>query len=255
MKLLFIGDVVGQIGRDTVRRVLPELKRKEGIQAVIANGENSANSNGISKNSAEDLFTSGVDVITTGNHVFRRKDAYDYLDSEAAVIRPANLYPGAPGKGSYLLDMGRFQIYVINLMGRAYMDPCDNPFLCADRLVQQAPCKNIFVDFHAEATAEKICMGQYLDGKVTAVIGTHTHVQTADETILPGGTGYLTDAGMVGPVHSVIGVKSEIAVSKMVTGMPARFEYADGPCCFSAVILEIDPATGKSTHIKRILLK
>ena len=238
MKLLFIGDVVGQIGRDTVRRVLPELKRKEGIQAVIANGENSANSNGISKNSAEDLFTSGVDVITTGNHVFRRKDAYDYLDSEAAVIRPANLYPGAPGKGSYLLDMGRFQIYVINLMGRAYMDPCDNPFLCADRLVQQAPCKNIFVDFHAEATAEKICMGQYLDG-----------------TILPGGTGYLTDAGMVGPVHSVIGVKSEIAVSKMVTGMPARFEYADGPCCFSAVILEIDPATGKSTHIKRILLK
>ncbi len=255
MKLLFIGDVVGQIGRDAVRRVLPELKRKEGIQAVIANGENSANSNGISKNSAEDLFTSGVDVITTGNHIFRRKDAYDYLDSEAAVIRPANLYPGAPGKGSYLLDMGRFQIYVINLMGRAYMDPCDNPFLCADRLIQQAPCKNIFVDFHAEATAEKICMGQYLDGKVTAVIGTHTHVQTADETILPGGTGYLTDAGMVGPVHSVIGVKSEIAVSKMVTGMPARFEYADGPCCFSAVILEIDPATGKSTHIKRILLK
>lgn len=255
MKLLFIGDVIGQIGRNTVRKILPGLKRDEGIDITIANGENSANSNGISRNSAEDLFTSGVDVITTGNHVFRRKDAYEYLDSDIPVIRPANLYPDAPGKGAYLLDMGRFQLYVINLMGRAYMEPCDNPFLCADKLIKEAPSKNIFVDFHAEATAEKICMGQYLDGRVTAVIGTHTHVPTADETILPGKTAYLTDAGMVGPIHSVIGVKSEIAIPKMVSGMPARFEYAEGPCCFHAVLVEFDPLTGKSTQIRRILLK
>ncbi len=255
MKLLFIGDVIGRIGRETVRRILPGLKRKEGFDAVIANGENSSNANGISKNSAEDLFTSGVDIITTGNHVFRRRDAYDYLDSDVPVIRPANLYPGAPGKGAYLLDMGRFQLYVVNLIGRSYMEPCDNPFLCADKLIREAPCKNIFVDFHAEATAEKICMGQYLDGKVSAVIGTHTHVQTADEMILTGGTGYLTDAGMVGPIHSVIGVKSEIAIPKMVTGMPARFEYADGPCQFCAVRLFLDPMTGKTTQIERILLK
>lgn len=163
MKLLFIGDVIGRIGRDTVRKILPALKREEGIDVVIANGENSANSNGISKNSAEDLFTSGVDVITTGNHVFRRRDVYDYLDSNVPVIRPANLYPGTPGKGAYLLDMGRFQLYVVNLMGRSYMEPCDNPFLCADRLIEQAAVQNDFVDFHAEATAEKICMGQYLE--------------------------------------------------------------------------------------------
>lgn len=255
MKLLFIGDVIGRIGRETVRRILPEFKRREGIDAVIANGENSSNANGISQNSAEDLFTSGVDVITTGNHVFRRRDAYDYLDSDTPVVRPANLYSGAPGKGAFLLDMGRFQLYVINLIGRSYMEPNDNPFLCADKLLQEAPCKMIFVDFHAEATAEKICMGQYLDGKVSAVIGTHTHVQTADEMILPGGTGYLTDAGMVGPIHSVIGVKSDIAVPKMVSGMPARFEYADGPCQFCAVKLSLDPQTGKTTQIDRIFLK
>ena len=252
MKLLFIGDVIGQIGRNTVRKILPGLKRDEGIDITIANGENSANSNGISRNSAEDLFTSGVDVITTGNHVFRRKDAYEYLDSDIPLIRPANLYPDAPGKGAYLLDMGRFQLYVINLMGRAYMEPCDNPFLCADKLTKEAPSKNIFVDFHAEATAEKICMGQYLDGRVTAVIGTHTHVPTADETILPGKTAYLTDAGMCGSFDSVLGVKKELAVEKMRTQLPTRFENARGQGILWGCVIDIDEKTGRARSIERV---
>ncbi|MEE1155509.1 MAG: TIGR00282 family metallophosphoesterase [Acutalibacteraceae bacterium] len=256
MKILAIGDVIGKIGCTFLREKLPQLKKIRQIDVVIANGENSSDGNGITPASAEYLFTSGVDVITTGNHAFRRKESYDLYDNCEYLIRPANFPNGTtPGKGMTILDMGKIQVAVINLMGTAYLEPLDCPFKEADLLIAQAKeanAKIIIVDFHAEATGEKRAMGYYLDGRVSAMFGTHTHVQTADATILPQGSGYITDVGMTGPIDSVLGVKPEIIIKKFTEKLPQRFEIATGDCKLNCVLMEIDDKTGKTVNIEAI---
>lgn len=252
MKVLFLGDVVGKAGCQHVARHLGGLKRSLGVDACIANGENSAEGNGITPESARMLFDAGVDVITTGNHVYKRREVYDLLDEGEGIVRPGNLHPTAPGKGWYLLDRLRWQLCVINVMGQVYMEPCSNPFEYLDQLLPQIKTPNIIVDFHGEATSEKKALGYYLDGRVSAVLGTHTHVATADERVLPGGTGYITDAGMCGGQDSVLGVKKELIVRRFIDHMPVRFEYDPENCVMDAVFLEIDEKMGKTTKIERI---
>ena len=256
MNVLAIGDVIGKIGCTFLREKLPQLKKIREVDVVIVNGENSSDGNGITPAAAEYLFSSGVDVITTGNHAFRRKESYDLYDSCEFLIRPANFPNGTtPGRGMTILDMGKIQVAVINLMGTAYLEPLDCPFKEADRLIAQAKeanAKIIIVDFHAEATGEKRAMGYYLDGRVSAMFGTHTHVQTADATVLPHGTGYITDAGMTGPIHSVLGVKTEIIIKKFTEKLPQRFDIATGDCKMNCVLMEIDEKTGKTVNIEAI---
>lgn len=244
--------MVSDKGCEFLRKRLPSLKKLKGIDFCIANGENSAVGNGITPHSADFLFDSGVDFITTGNHVFRRREIYDYLDEKNGIIRPANFYSEAPGRGYAVADLGFTSVAVINLSGCVYMDRCENPFICVDRILEKIPCKIKIVDFHAEATAEKGALGYYLDGKVSAVFGTHTHVLTADAKILPGGTGFITDVGMTGPKNSILGVKPEISVSWMKTGMPARFDTADGDCMLNGCIFEIDNKTGRCLGVEAI---
>lgn len=255
INILCIGDVIGSIGTDYLRRQLPSLKRLKHIDAVIANGENSADTNGITPDSAEYLLDCGVDLITTGNHSFQRKESYALYESNAPVIRPANYPSKAPGVGSAVIDLGRVRIRVINMMGTVGMNPVlDCPFDTADRLLAECDEKVIIMDMHAEATGEKKALAYWLDGRISALFGTHTHVQTADEQILPGGTGYLSDAGMTGPVHSVIGVRIEDAIEKMRTKIPVRLNYAEGKCMLNGVIFTIDEKTGKTVGIERINL-
>lgn len=247
MRILCIGDVVGSVGCRFLRAKLPALKRVKGIDVVICNGENSADGNGITPPSAQFLFDSGVDVITLGNHAFRRREMYEVLDENPFIARPAN-FPdnAAPGHGVVNLDMGRRVISVVNLMGNMYLESgLDCAFDVIDRALQQAQGSIVVVDFHAEATSEKRAMGYYLDGKVSAVFGTHTHVQTSDAQVLPGGTGYITDAGMTGVTHSVLGIKTDIIIQKFKTKLPARFDLADGDCRLEAVLFDIDDGSGK----------
>lgn len=256
MRILCIGDVVGNIGCEFLRTKLPALKKVKGIDFVVCNGENSSDGNGITPSSAKFLFDSGVDAITLGNHTFRRKEAYEYIDENPFVARPAN-FPEkiVPGKGILNIDTGRRIITVINVMGNMCMD---NNLNCAfdsiDKMLEQAEGKIIIVDFHAETTSEKRAMGYYLDGKVSAIFGTHTHVQTSDAQVLPKGTGYITDVGMTGTIHSVLGVKSEIIIEKLRTKLPARFDLASGDCKMECVLFEIDDKTGKciSTESMRV---
>ncbi|MBE6823110.1 MAG: TIGR00282 family metallophosphoesterase [Ruminococcaceae bacterium] len=255
MNILAIGDVVGSIGCRFLRDHLPQFKKAKGVDLVIANGENSADGNGITPVSAQYLFDSGVDVITTGNHSFRRRESYDLYDSCDTLLRPANFPPAAPGKGVCIVDMGRIQVGVINLMGIVYMDSLDSPFDKADRLLTEGLPKITLVDFHAEATGEKRSFAYYMDGRVSAVFGTHTHVQTADECILPNGTAYLSDLGMTGPIHSVLGVKPELVIQKMRTKMPVRFDLADGPCEMDGILLHIDEKTGKAVSVERFQIR
>ncbi len=252
LKILFIGDIIGQVGCDFLRAKLPALKREKGIDIVIVNGENSAVGNGITPHSAEFLLDSGVDVITTGNHVFKRREIYDYLDEHNQVIRPANYPEGCNGNGYYIYDGGSFNLCVINLLGCVFMENLKSPFERIDEILSTVKADAYIVDIHAEATGEKKALGFYLDGKVTAVIGTHTHVQTADEQILPKGTGYITDAGMTGPILSVLGVKPENIIERYKTCMPTRFEVPETECQLNGVILEIDLKTGKCNKIDRI---
>ena len=255
MIILAIGDVVGAPGSEYLRKRLPTIKKQYGVDFCIANGENSAPGNGITPESADFLFSCGVDLITTGNHVFRRREIYDRLDSAQDIIRPANYYAGNPGKGVAVADMGSVKIGVINLAGNAFMDG-DNPFTCVDRCLEEIrDCRIKLVDFHAEATGEKRALGFYLDGKVSAVFGTHTHVQTADEQILTGGTGYITDLGMVGTVQSVLGVAPQNIITKLKTGMPTRFENNDGECMLCGCIFDIDKQSGKTVEIQRISIR
>ncbi len=255
MRILFVGDIVGRAGRRAVSAILPGLKEKYTPCFVIANGENAAGGIGITKESALELFYAGVDVITLGNHAWAKKEAYSYIDSEAKILRPANYPDGAPGRGwaIYQTQTGE-SIGIISLCGRVFMEPLENPFKVADAIIEsmRGDAKVIFVDFHAEATSEKCAFGQYVDGRVSAVVGTHTHIQTADECILPGGTAYITDTGMTGPINSIIGVKSDIVINKFLTQLPARFEIADGDAVFSAIVIDIDSATGKAEKIERI---
>lgn len=255
MNILAIGDVVGSIGCRFLRERLPQLKKLKGIDLVIANGENSADGNGLTPVSVQFLLDSGVDVITSGNHSFRRKESYELYDSCETLLRPANFPPSVPGKGLCIVDMGRIQVGVINLMGVIYMESMDSPFDTADRLLAGGLPKITLVDFHAEATGEKRSLAYYLDGRVSAVFGTHTHVQTADECALPSGTGYVSDLGMTGPIQSVLGVKPELVIQKMRMKMPVRFDLADGPCRMEGAVFHIDETTGKTNSVERIQIQ
>lgn len=253
MNILCIGDVTGTIGIDYVRKHLTTLKRLKKIDVVIANGENSADTNGITPDSANYLLNCGVDLLTTGNHSFQRKESYSLYESDAPVIRPANYPSKAPGVGSYVIDLGRVRIRVLNMMGTVGMNPVlDCPFDTADKLLEDVQEKIIIMDMHAEATAEKRALAYYLDGRISAFFGTHTHVQTADEQILPNGTGFITDVGMTGPVNSVIGVNIDAAIEKMRTKMPVRLNYAEGKCMLNGIIFTIDEKTGKTTAVERV---
>ena len=255
MNILTIGDVVGVQGCAFVRKHLPNLKKLKNIDLCIANGENSAAGNGITPSSAQYLFDSGVDFITTGNHIYKRREIYEFIDERRDIIRPANLYSGNPGKGTAVIDMGSTQVGVINLMGQAFMNIAENPFLCIDALIEELKnCSIILLDFHAEATSEKRAMGFYLDGRIAAVFGTHTHVQTADEQILPKGTGYITDLGMTGPVNSVLGVTPESSLVWLKNSMPAHYDVPDEPCMLSGCIFEIDVKQNKCVSVERICL-
>ena len=255
MRVLAIGDVVGSIGCKCLRALLPNLKKEKKIDLVIVNGENSADGNGITPASAEHLFASGADIITTGNHAFRRRESYELFAGRHDLLRPANYPHGAPGKGICVVDKGRFQVAVVNLMGTVYLEALDCPFATMERLLAENHLpKVILVDFHAEATGEKGGFAYAYDGAVSAVFGTHTHVQTADTQILPKGTGFITDLGMTGPCHSVLGVKPELIIKKLKTKMPVRFDLASGSCHMDGAIFEIDEKTGKTNSVERIHL-
>lgn len=256
MKILVIGDVVGGNGCRHLRDKLPKFRRENGIDAVICNGENSSDGNGITPASAKYLFDSGVDVITLGNHTYRRPEIYDYLDETETCIRPANFPNGAPGSGVCVLDMGRTSICVINLIGQMYIDNFDSPFDKLDEILKREDLPKIkIVDFHAEATGEKRAFGFYADGRVTAVFGTHTHVQTADECVLPNGTGYITDVGMTGCIDSVLGVKKELVIKKLRTKLPVRFDYEQGASRLDCMLIDTDPKTGLCNFVTRFSLK
>jgi 2',3'-cyclic-nucleotide 2'-phosphodiesterase len=252
MNILAIGDVVGTPGCDFLRKHLPSLKKLYHIDLCIVNGENSADGNGITPGSAMHILTSGADVITTGNHVFRRHEIYDFLDETPHVVRPANYPDAAPGHGYFTIDTGRTQICVVNLMGTVYLDALANPFFVIDDILSKIGRAIVIVDFHAEATSEKRALGYYLDGRVAAVYGTHTHVQTADEQILPKGTGYMTDIGMTGPSVSVLGVDPQLAIKRFVTKMPVRFQNATGPSSLCGVRLCISDKTGLVNSIEKV---
>lgn len=250
MKILTIGDVVSQQGCDCLRKELPRLKMELGADVVIANGENSAIGNGILPHSAKHMLDSGVDLITLGNHALRRPEIYSYLDGDNPIIRPYNFHRSASGRGIGIIDKGSVKIAVINLQGAVYLDPIENPFEAADRAIEEAKELDagiILIDFHAEASSEKRAMGFYVDGRVSALFGTHTHVQTSDNQILPGGTGYITDLGMTGPYYSVLGVEPETVIKKLKTGLPVRFTNSDGPCVLEGCLFDIDIKTGKTT--------
>jgi len=254
MVVLMVGDVVGQPGCDYLREKLPLLKKRYVVDVTVANGENSADGNGMTLKSLRHMQDSGVDIITSGNHALQRKEVVEALEKGNGIIRPANYHPTAPGAGMFLHDAPRNRLCVINLQGIVYLSPNQNPFDCIDELLGRIDTPCIFVDFHAEATAEKLCMGYYLDGRVSAVIGTHTHVPTADATILPGGTGYLTDVGMCGGFRSVLGVKADKAILRMRTNLPTRFEVDAEDIRISAVALEIDNTSGKCKSIESIVM-
>ncbi len=253
INVLFVGDVIGKIGRDAFIRGLSYIKSKKSVDVVIVNGENAGENNGIDKSGAEHLFSAGADVITTGNHVFKNSNIYEELDSNDLLLRPANYSSKAYGHGDTVLDLGKTNIVVINLAGRAFMDPADDPFAKADELLKKySDSKNIIIDFHAESTGEKAALAYHLNGKVSAVLGTHTHVQTADEKILSGGTAFISDVGMTGPYNSILGTRPEDILKKFTCGIPTRFNHADGICQFCAVLLTIDEKAGKTTQIERI---
>ena len=252
MKLLMIGDVVSQPGCDYLRKVLPALKQRLQPDVTVVNGENSAVGNGVLPKSAEHLFDSGADVITTGNHVYKRREIHSYLEECPNLLRPANFPSECPGKGWYLFDAIRYTVCVVNLLGQSFMEPVGSPFDAIDRILEEVKADIYLVDFHAEATGEKGALGWYLDGKVAAVVGTHTHVQTADEQILPNGTGFISDVGMTGPKYSILGVQPEAVVTRMRLHTPTRFETAEGPCMVQGVLLDIDEKTGKCHSIERI---
>jgi len=255
MKILFIGDIFGKPGREIVRRALPALIDQHSIDFVIANGENSAAGFGITGDIADVLFGYGIDVMTSGNHIWDKKEVLEYIPRQSKLLRPANFPAGVPGRGSYL---GRTRtgepVGVVNVMGRVFMTPLDDPFAVVLKEIEalRARTRVIIVDFHAEATSEKVAMAWHLDGRATAVLGTHTHVQTADDRILPKGTACMTDVGMTGPHDSIIGVTVEAALGRFLTAMPARFEAASGVGRLNAVVITADPATGKATHILRL---
>lgn len=255
MNILCIGDICGHIGCDYLRSVLPNFKRNNNIDLVIANGENASDGNGLLPASAENIFSSGVDIITGGNHTFRRRELYSMLDENPFVLRPANYPPSANGRGIGYVDLGYTTVAVINILGVVYLESLACPFNTADSLIEEAKshgAKVIIIDFHAEATSEKRALGFYLDGKVSAIFGTHTHVPTADAQILPNGTGYITDIGMTGPIQSVLGVAPNLAISKLKDKLPVRFVNADSQCSLNGCIFEVDQKSGKTIKVDQV---
>ena len=257
MKILFIGDIVGKPGREIMRRALPSIVERHAIDLVIANVENAAGGMGITRDVAETIRDAGVHVMTSGNHIWDKKEALDYIQVQPRLLRPANYPASVPGHGRYVTrTAGGDAVAVINVMGRIFMNPLDNPFHVVNREIEavREETRVIFVDFHAEATSEKLAMGWHLDGHVTAVVGTHTHVQTADERVLPQGTAYITDVGMTGPHDSIIGVQTRPALTRFLDGIPARFETASGNSRINAVIVTASTATGVASGIERVNL-
>ncbi len=255
MNILFIGDIVGRPGREMVRKGLKRLVRRHDLDFVIANAENSAAGFGVTKDIGDTLLEWGVDVMTSGNHVFDKKEVLEYIGKEPRLLRPANYPAGVPGRGSVLATSGDGRLVgVVNVMGRVHMQAIDDPFAVVLREVDalRTKTKVIVVDFHAEATSEKCAMGWHLDGKVSLVVGTHTHVQTADERILPNGTAYLTDAGMTGPHDSIIGMDRDGSLARFLTGMPSRFEPATGNPRLNGVVVAVDDATGRAIRVQRV---
>ncbi len=251
-RILFLGDIVGRPGREAVLDGIPYLMDKYNPTFLIVNGENSASGVGITPDIADDLFKEGVDAITLGNHSFNKREIYSYLDGGSPIVRPHNMPSGVPGTGVCHISNGGIDLLVANLCGRVFMDQYDDPFAAANQILEQAKTPHIFFDFHAEATSEKIAFGYHVAGKATAVVGTHTHVTTADEQILHGGTAYITDVGMCGPSGSVLGVEKEIILQKFRTGLPARFEVASTPGVISGVTIDVKKDTGRAVRIERI---
>ena len=257
MNILFVGDVTGNAGMQKTTESIGRLRRQYKADFVVVNGENAAERNGITEKQFRDLRFAGADVVTMGNHTWANAEIYNFIDKEEAIVRPYNYPAGTAGKGYTIIDMGRMQVAVINLMGNVYISSLPSPFTVIDALLDEIKAQGvriILVDLHAEATSEKIAFANYVDGKVSAVIGTHTHVQTADETILPKGTAYISDAGMTGAVHSVLGVKTELSIQQFVTQIPVRFAHAEGEAKLNAVFVEVDDKTGKAAAISRIQL-
>jgi len=255
MNILFVGDIVGRPGRELIRKGLRALIDKHSLDLVIANAENSAAGFGVTKDIGDTLLEWGVDVMTSGNHIWAKKEVIPYIADEPRLLRPANYPAGVPGRGAYVAQTGDGRaVGVINVMGRVFMSSIDDPFTVVLREIENIrhQTRVIIVDFHAEATSEKMAMGWYLDGKVTAVIGTHTHVQTADERVLPHGTAYLTDAGMTGPHDSIIGMQLEPSLARFLNAMPSKFEPATGNPRLNGVVVEADEKTGMATGITRI---
>ncbi len=262
MKILFIGDIVGEPGRRAVHALLPKLRAEHGLDFVIANGENSAGGNGITPRIAVELFGAGIDVITTGDHLWDQKEVMELLAGEKRFLRPLNYPMGTPGQGSGVFEINNLKgeiqnglsVAVLNAQGRTFMAALENPFLLVPPEIERlrAQTNIIFVDFHAEATSEKIAFARMLDGQVSAVVGTHTHVQTADEQIFPGGTAYLSDAGFTGPQESVLGREIAPVIKRFVTNMPQRFEVAKGRVMLHGAVVEVDEGTGKATGIRRV---
>jgi len=255
VKVLFVGDIVGEPGRRAIMKTLPTVVARHSVDLVIGNGENAAGGFGITPDVAGELFDLGLSVISLGNHAWDKKEAIDYIHKETRIIRPANYPDGVPGRGSVVVKTpGGESLGILQVMGRVFMPALDCPFRVAEREVTALRMSTaaIVVDMHAETTSEKVAMGHFLDGRVTAVVGTHTHVQTADEEILLNGTAYLTDIGMTGPRHSVIGMKKDMVIQKFLTQMPRRLEVAKGPAVFSAALIELDGSTGKASSIQRV---
>ena len=251
-KVLAVGDVVGNPGMDRISRSLRKLKRDTGADFVIVNGENAAVV-GMTPRQGEEILDAGADVITMGNHTFGKRELVDYLDDCPQILRPANLAPQAPGKGWSVFDSKAGPVAVIDLIGRCNMDyGPDNPFLQIEKILKEVDSKLIFVEIHAEATSEKLAMGYMLDGRVSAVWGTHTHVPTADAQVLPKGTGYVTDLGMTGPKHSVLGIRPDLSIAKFRGDLTSRYQWAEGPTKLEAVLFTIDTATGRCKKAERV---
>ncbi len=251
MQILFIGDIVGKPGREAVKYFLPDLQKKYDLDLIVANAENASGGRGLTKKVAQELYDTGIHFLTMGNHVWDQKEIVKFIDDERRLIRPANYPKGVPGKGYGLVINNGIKIGVINLAGRVYLPPLENPFTMVMQLVNTIAAETsvILVDFHAEATSEKVALGWLLNGKVSAVLGTHTHIQTADARVLDQGTAYITDVGMTGPRDSVLGVKKEIVLNNFLTQMPVRHEVANGISQLNAVVLDIDEKTGQARGI------
>jgi metallophosphoesterase (TIGR00282 family) len=256
LRVLLTGDTMGRPGRIVLEERLDDLRREREIDLVVANVENAAAGFSITPRIAEDLFAAGVDVMTSGNHIFDKKEVFDYIVREPRLLRPANYAPGVPGRGRWTGRVRGVPVTVLNLQGRVFMPPCDDPFRCAEAQISSldAGHRVILVDIHAETTSEKMALARYLDGRVSAVVGTHTHVQTADEQILPGGTAYLTDLGMTGPHDGVIGMRTDLVLERFQRGLPGKFEPSTGAIRLNGLIVEIDETTGLALHVERISL-